>query len=177
MNNSQLINQTSGDVEYYTPRGIIDAAQKTMGHIDLDVASSPIANETINASRIFTIDLNGLNQSWSGRVWMNHPFGRKENPRWINKLTSEYTSGNVTQACCITFACTSEAWFQPLFAYPMCFLSPRTNYFLPDGSLKTGVTKGSVVTYLGSNVAGFCRNFSGMGNVVLPWRLNEPTRI
>lgn len=171
LNNAVYINQTSGDVEYYTPAEIVETARRVMGAIDLDPASSALANATVQATHYFTKADDGLRQEWHGNVWLNHPFSREENPRWIDKLCAEYTSGRVRQACCITFAATSEAWFQPLFAYPMCFLAPRTNYYLPDGSKKTGVTKGSVVTYLGANVTGFVREFSGLGSIMLPAHL------
>lgn len=169
MNNAQLINQTSGDVEYYTPYEIILAARLTMGGIDLDPASSAYANQKVKASVYYDEAFDGLQWDWFGRVWMNHPFGRESNPRWINKLIREYRSGRVSQACCITYACTSEAWFRPLFQFPMCFLSPRTNYFLPDGTLKKGVTKGSVVTYLGPNLGAFLLNFAGPGSIMTPF--------
>jgi hypothetical protein len=148
MNNAQLINQDSGDFEYYTPAEIILAARALMGGIDLDPASSEIANETIGATQIFTIADDGLSRSWHGRVWMNHPFSRTGNKLWVNKLVAEWEAGRVQQACCITYAATSEAWFRPLMAFPQCFLSPRTNYRRPDGKIARGVSKGSVVTYL-----------------------------
>lgn len=165
---AQLINQTSGDYEYYTPFEIVEAARKTMGHISLDPASSALANLRIGASDYFTEKIDGLTQEWYGRVWLNHPFGRESNPKWISKLVEEYRSGRVKQACCITFAATSEAWFAPLFEFPMCFLRPRTNYYLPDGSLKKGVTKGSVVTYLGPHRGEFRAYFTRFGSVMYP---------
>ena len=143
----ELINQTSGEVEYYTPPEIIAAARRCMGQIDLDPASSDLANIRIGATKYFTEAENGLDWVWPGNVWMNHPFGRKENPLWINHLMREFSSGRIASFCCITYACTSEAWFQPLFKFRQCFLSPRTNYYLPDGTVKPGVTKGSVVTF------------------------------
>lgn len=161
----QHINQTSGDVEYYTPPAIIECARLVLGTIDLDPASSVAANKRVKAVRIFTEQDDGLTQEWQGRVWMNHPFGKNLNAKWINKLEEEYQAGRVTEACCITYACTSEKWFQPLLQRPQCFLSPRTNYFLPDGSLKKGVTKGSVVTYFGENLAGFTKAFTSLGVV------------
>ncbi len=167
-NNAQLINQTSGKVEYYTPSAIIEAARQTMGGIDLDPASSHTANRVIKAAAIFTEADDGLCQFWWGRVWMNHPFGRVTNPLWIGKLLEEYTAGRVEQACCITFASTSEAWFQPLLACPVCFLAPRTNYRLPDGSIMRGVTKGSAVAYLGPNMTAFVEHFASLGSVMLP---------
>jgi len=191
MNNAQLINQDSGDYEYYTPPEIVDLAREVMGFITLDPASSATANERVQASQYFSEG--ALDKRWFGSVWQNHPFSRggkacpedtakckkkkcvdrgyhitedlPSNADWINKLVSEYESGNVHEACCITFAATSEKWFKPLLGYLQCFIHGRTNYYLPDGTLKKGVTKGSVVTYLGKNPEKFKRVFSKIGTV------------
>jgi hypothetical protein len=167
MNAASLINQSSGLVEFYTPANIIEAARATMGGvISLDPASSASANERVGALRWFGVEADGLSQPWRcNSLWMNHPFGRGKNEAWIGKLMAEYAKGNVSQVCCITFASTSEKWFRPLLEYPQCFLSPRTNYLLPDGTVYRGVTKGSVVTYLGPNVDGFRKAFKGLGVV------------
>lgn len=168
MNAAQLINQTSGKTEYYTPAEIIEAARRVMGSIDLDPASSETANRIVQAKQFYTEADDGLSKAWPGNVFMNHPFSREGNPRWINRLTCQYALGRIAQACCITFAATSEKWFKPLFCYPMCFLSPRTNYRLADGSILKGVTKGSVVTYLGPYTYRFEREFDRYGAVMLP---------
>jgi hypothetical protein len=174
VNNSILINQTSGEFEYYSPKEIVDAARRVMGVIDLDPASSAIANQIVRAKHYYTIEDDGLTQTWYGNVWMNHPFSRTNNPKWIDRLRVEYEIGDVSQACCICFAATSENWFQPLYDYPLCFLSPRTNYYLPDGTLKEDVTKGSVVGYLGTNILGFITEFQSLGSVMLPsWRIKS----
>lgn len=165
MNNAQLINQTSGDFECYTPPAIIEAARTAMGSIDLDPASSKKANQTVKAGRIFTLNEDGLKQSWWGNVWLNHPFGRNLNQAWMKKLADEFVEGRTKQACCITYACTSESWFQPLMNKPQCYLSPRTNYLLPDGTVKKGVTKGSVVTYFGQFEDRFAKAFCNLGNI------------
>jgi len=171
MNNAQLINQSSGSVEFYTPSNIIEAARLTMGGIDLDPASSEQANKTVKADRFYSEQADGLYQIWlCNSVWLNHPFGRGVNKLWIDKLIDGFTRKHFHEACCITYACTSEKWFQPLFNYPMCFLSPRTNYYLPDGSMLKGVTKGSVVTYLGPRSDRFAYNFSELGQVMSAMR-------
>jgi len=170
MNNAQLINQTSGSVEYYTPSPIIEAARRTMGSISLDPASCHAANQPVKATRYFTIADNGLARDWiADTLWMNHPFSRQYNAAWIRKLIHEHMSGRIQQACCITFASTSEAWFRPLFDFPQCYLSPRTNYIGTNGRPVRGVSKGSVVTYLGPNVDSFAREFSQLGNVMVPY--------
>lgn len=168
MNNATLINQDSGNYEYYTPSHIIELARTVMdGKIDLDPFSSLEANQRVNADRIFTEQDDGLKQQWQGNVWMNHPFGREMNKKAIQKLVSEYNNGNTTQACCITFAATSEEWFRPLLAFPQCYIHGRTNYYLADGTLKKGVTKGSVVTYVGpiEQYEKFKEVFSSIGTV------------
>lgn len=165
MENHQHINSDSGSDEYYTPQEIIEAARRTMGEIDLDPASSSEANKRVKTLWFFDQHNDGLKAEWRGRVWMNHPFGRTTNRPWIKKLVSEYESGRVTEACCITFASTSEEWFRPLLAFPQCYIHGRTNYFLADGTPKKGVTKGSVITYLGKNVEKFKVEFQSFGTI------------
>ncbi len=136
------------------------------------------------------VNVGGTDLPWWGSVWMNHPFMAPVNPcqpgcerescakrgwhtltrlpgnaDWVNKLVSEVKSGNVTEAFCLTFACTSERWFQPLLEQYQCFLFPRTNYYLPDGTLKKGVTKGSVITYFGTRPRQFAKEYAHLGVV------------
>lgn len=191
----QLINQTSGEVEYYTPVEIIEAARRVLGTIHLDPASSENANRIVKAERFLTVRDDGLWREWFGKVWMNHPFGRAEkaceascrkdhihhgfdyygNAEWINKLTREYCDGRVIEACCITYACTSEGWFQPLIKRPQCYLTPRTNYRLPDGTIKKGVSKGSVVTYYGNDLDRFAAEFEAFGEIKIAYRAYKGT--
>lgn len=168
MNSAQLINQTSGDVEIYTPQRIVDAARVALGgEIELDPASNCVANSTVRAWRYFNMQDDGLSMPWKCEtLWMNHPFSRRDNAKWINKLLDSYNRGDITNAaCCITFASTSEEWFRPLLELPQCYLWPRTNYMRPDGKVYRGVTKGSVVTYLGDDLPRFRKAFEGLGTV------------
>ena len=163
MSSAKLINQDSGNCEWYTPIDLVNAAREVMGSIDLDPASSEKANSQIGALRYYSD--NGLDRPWFGNVWMNHPFSRANNPLWVKRLVDWYESREGLQACCITFAATSETWFRPLLNYPQCFIHGRTNYYLPSGEKKTGVTKGSVITYLGNNTDKFKEVFSRFGTV------------
>jgi hypothetical protein len=170
MNAASLINQTSGKTDFWTPQPIIEAARRTMGWINLDPASSADANKRVRANSFYTEADDGLSNDWFCKVFLNHPFSRTNNPEWINKLVHEYTTtdyrpAKMSEACCITFASTSEKWFKPLLYYPQCFLTPRTDYLLPDGTKLRGVTKGSVVTYLGPNVDRFAEEFKSLGVV------------
>lgn len=170
MNNAKLINQDSGNVEYYTPSWIIEAARDVMGSIDLDPSSSAKANELVKAWLYYHKTADGLRCDWFDNVWLNHPFSKSDNKLWIDKLIKEYSKGIVTQACCITYVSTSEKWFQPLMNYPQCYFYKRVNYIDGvTGKIKKGVTKGSVVTYLGPNVEKFYNVFSQYGKVMVTY--------
>jgi ParB family chromosome partitioning protein len=166
----QLINQTSGEVEWFTPVKIIIAARECMGMIDLDPASCAKANrEIVGANQIFTKESDGLSKCWTATtVWLNHPFGRKSTTAWIDKLLYEFEAKNFDQACTITYASTSERWFRSLLRFPQCFIHGRTNYISAE-TMKSvkGASKGSVVTYLGpkGRTGNFARAFSKLGTV------------
>lgn len=171
MQQHQLINQNSGNVEWFTPTEIIEAARKCLGVIELDPFSCAQANLTVKAERFFTQEDDGFDQPWAGkRVWCNHPFSRENNARIAKKVNWEYLK-NATIVM-ITFAATSEKWFQPLLKYPQCFLHGRTNYLDKNGNKVKGVTKGSVVTYLGANEEYFYQAFEDLGTIKIPyvWR-------
>ncbi len=161
----------SGVVEYYTPSEIVEAARIALGGtIMLDPASCDIANARIGACMFYTKEQNGLRWPWFGTVWMNHPFGRGVNGDWVDKLVASYKSGAVLAACCITWASMSELWFRPLLDYPHCIPYGRTHYMQPDGTGKRGANKGSVITYLGPDVAVFAEAFKDIGSVYIPYR-------
>ena len=170
MNNGQLINQDSGQTEWYTPWNIIECARQLMGSIDLDPFSCEKANQRPEgklANMYFAVDDDPLNRPWAGNVWMNHPFGRKFNADAIGKLKFEHIKIGPTmqQACCITYASTSEKWFKPLLGYPQFYFTGRINYLDPDTlEPAKGVTKGSVITFLPPR---------GMGYQDALWRLNK----
>lgn len=194
----QACNQTSFNTELYSPVELVEAAHRVMGGIDLDPASSIKANQVVKASRIYTKRADGLTKKWAGRVWMNHPWGAKENAckpncekkrckqrgwhlaedfpgnaAWINKLVNSYQSGDVTEALCITYASTSESWFKPLKQYAICFLDGRTAFRDPKGNELDQNTKGCAITYMGPNTADFYREFSAYGDVMLNY-MHDP---
>lgn len=65
---------------WLTPPEILAA----LGHFDLDPCS-PLRRPWDTAARHLTIEDDGLAQPWSGRVWMNPPYGR-ETVRWMRRL-------------------------------------------------------------------------------------------
>lgn len=165
----ELINQDSGNTEWYTPPEIIEAARKCLGVIEFDPFSCYKANRTVNALYYLTKEQDGYSERWGRcKTWCNHPFSRENNQRIANKVINEHTKEGA-EIVMITFAATSESWFKPLLAYPQCFLYGRTNYFDEQGNKVKGVTKGSVITYLGNNVDKFYEAFKHLGQVKVPY--------
>lgn len=169
MNDISDIHHDSGNVEWFTPVEIIEAARATMGTIDLDPFSCAEANKAVRASAYFTKETNGLRFQWCGHVWMNHPYSKVMNRLCISKAVEEFTSGRVTQLCCITYASTTERWFRPLMQFPQCFFHKRTAFREPGGRIVKGATKGCAVTYMGRHLDRFAANFAPFGTIKVPY--------
>ena len=69
--------------EWLTPPAIIEA----LGPFDVDPCS-PIKRPWPTAKRHYTIEDNGLEQEWEGRVWLNPPYGRQVEA-WLRKLAAD----------------------------------------------------------------------------------------
>ena len=152
----------SGENEWYTPAPIIAAARACMGGIDLDPASSDIAQRAVKADHHFTIRDDGLKQSWHGRVWMNPPYERGLVDKFVEKLLAEGTE----QACVLTNNATETGWAQRLLAGAgsVCFLSGRVRYVSPDG-VKNTPLQGQMVCGLGVSAERFSESFGPLGVV------------
>lgn len=70
----QLITQSNSN-EWYTPSDYVEAARRVLRVIDLDPASCKEANRRVKANKFYTKETDGLQQEWSGRVWLNPPYG------------------------------------------------------------------------------------------------------
>lgn len=161
--------RSSRDHEWYTPEPYIEAARKTLGHIDLDPATSPSANSVVQADHIYTAEDEGENQPWSGRVWLNPPYG--DGPkRFIPALMKHYESGAVTAAIVLANAHSTDAdWFRPLFDHVLCFTDHRLDFDSAGRDKASSSTHGSVFAYLGDNPKVFAANFTEFGPIVRRW--------
>lgn len=164
---------SSSSNDWYTPSEFVEAAREVMGGIDLDPASSDVANEVVRATSIYTIDDDGLSQEWGGRVWLNPPYGRNDDnvsnqALWSERLLDDHADGRVEQACLMVTSKTADAWFQQLWDTPICFIAGRVQFRPGAGQDETTNTQGNVVAYLGARVEAFERAFERFGRIVVP---------
>lgn len=156
--------QAEGQQEWYTPAEYIEAAREAMGAIDLDPASSAVAQKTVKAAEYFTLERNGLAQPWHGRVFLNPPYKQPEVGQFVAKLVSEFKSGRVKQAILLVNNCTDTGWFHAAAnkAAVVCFTVGRITYVNPDGD-STSPTQGQAFFYFGPEVNAFISRFAAFG--------------
>lgn len=161
-----LLVQQSISNEHYTPAKYIEAARLVLGAIDLDPASCAEANEIVQAKEFFGLRNDGLAQEWTGRVWLNPPYGRDPGPGpFVTKLISHFQNHQVEAAVLLVNAhCTDTEWFQGLWDGHLCFTDHRINFSGDDA--RSGSTHGSVFVYFGKNKSEFTKQFSQFGAVV-----------
>ena len=166
------VSQNSGETEWYTPAVIIEPARQVMGGIDLDPASTAVANRTVQASQFYTTDDNGLTQSWSGRVWLNPPYGQPLIAQFAERLSSSVQSGDVRQACCLVNNASETQWFRTLAgsASARCDIAGRVKFLAEDGEPRNTPLQGQAVLYFGSRTAEFVAAFESLGHCWFPAR-------
>lgn len=157
----------TGDNEWYTPAIYIEGAKAVMGGIDVDPATSIIAQQTVQATSYYTREDDGLKHEWRGRVWLNPPYARGVIPLFIEKLLQEYMATRTSEAILLTHSYTDTSWFQVAAcnAAVMCFTAGRIRFTDADGK-ECSPTQGQAFMYLGRNREKFAHVFGQWGFVV-----------
>jgi phage N-6-adenine-methyltransferase len=157
----------SGENEWYTPSDYIEAARKALGGIDLDPASSALAQETVKAGQFFTKDTDGLKQAWHGNVWMNPPYAQPLVGQFVDKLCTAYGDGDVQAAIVLVNNATETAWGQQLLesATAAVFPKARIRFLDPQGNPGAPL-QGQMFVYLGGHHIDFAREFARYGVVL-----------
>ena len=168
---------TPGPAEWYSPPWVVELARDTLGTIDCDPASDAAAQASVQATTWYGEGVpdkaGGLSPTaiWSGRLWMNPPYGKGLLQAFIARLIAEVDAGHVTQALVLTsvHAMSAASSGQPLMraSCVTCVLRGRLTFWGPNSTGATP-TFGSVVTALGRglDVGRFTRVWSPYGAVV-----------
>lgn len=111
--------------EWLTPPWMLNI----LGPFDLDPCS-PVELPWQIAQRRYTVEDDGLSQLWSGRVWLNPPFG-KGLDAWITKL-AQHGDGLAV----FPLRSTDTAWFHEAVwskAAAVLFIRGRIRFYTPEG--------------------------------------------
>jgi ParB-like chromosome segregation protein Spo0J len=159
--------------EYYTPPEYIEAAREVLGIIELDPASCEMAQEWVKAETFYTIADDGLRQKWSGRVWLNPPYGKEGNDSnqglWSQKLITEYEAGNVQEAILLVKAALGYEWFENIWRdWPVCFARKRLSFIKANGTNEGRSKQATAFFYFGKDVDKFKEVFGQFGRVIMP---------
>lgn len=148
----------AGTTTWLTPPEILGP----LGSFDLDPCAAPSPRPWPTAARHIELPECGLSGEWSGRVWLNPPFGR-EAAAWLRKLADHGNGIALIPARTETAMFYETVWGR---ADAVLFLRSRPHFHRPDGS-RAPFNSGApicLVAYGIANVAALQR--SGLGHVV-----------
>lgn len=167
--NRPHVAQNSGNNEWYTPADYITLAREVMGGVDVDPASSDIANQTVQADTFYTAEQDGLTQTWRGRVWCNPPYAQPLIAEFADAIANKYDEGEIEQACVLVNNATETGWFQRMLrsASAVCFPKSRIRFIDPQGNPSGAPLQGQAVLYFGRNVERFATSYSVKGEVLV----------
>ena len=118
---------TTESDEWYTPQEYIDAAKAVMGGIDLDPASSELAQTVVKDVYLTRFD-NGLGQREHRRIW-TEPAVLESGP-WIEKLVREHQAGPFcTEAVVLVNNATETIGSVLLERFPVCLPARRIAFW------------------------------------------------
>lgn len=162
------VSHNSGENEWYTPTKYIEAARRVLGSIDLDPASSDVANVSVRASHYYTAEDDGLTKEWNGATWMNPPYSQPLISQFCIKWMKEYDAGNITSGIVLVNNATETGWFQTLLSRSssVCLPKGRVKFIDAAGNPSGAPLQGQAVLYFGENCDTFAREFSGFGKVL-----------
>ena len=160
------VSHNSGENEWYTPKHIIESVKAVMGEIDLDPASSELANDIIQAKDYYTTKEDGLKQDWHGRVWLNPPYSQPE----ITNFAKAVTSKSYDEIMILVNNATETDWFR-MMAEPsnaICIINKRLRFIDKSGNPSGMPLQGQAILYGGSNVDKFVEEFKEVGLCMIP---------
>lgn len=146
--------------EWYTPDHILEKAREVLGTIDLDPASSLIAQSRVNAGSFLTKEQNGLLVPWQGKVWCNPPYSAALIKKFTAKFLEEYQKGNMVEGIMLTNSGTDTLWNKPLAQGVQAYTIGRISFLQPDGTQKATGSRGQCFTYFGPNPSKFIEVFT-----------------
>lgn len=160
-NHTMRVMGSSESPEWYTPKHIIKLVVDLFGEIDLDPCSNSHESPNVPAKKHYTKEDDGLSQPWTGRVYVNPPYG-DEIPAWVETLVKKFEDGEIQEAIALLPGRIDTQWFQPLYDYLICNIRGRLQFV---GAPHCAPFP-SVIVYLGEHDEDFINVFHALGPIV-----------
>lgn len=140
-----------------------------MGSIDVDPASSKLAQAIVRAGIYYTFETNGLAHRWVGNVWLNPPYAARIITAFTDKLLGHIATGDVRQAILLTHNNTDTAWFHKVVecCCLLCFTRGRVRFYDERGQANSP-THGHTFIYFGRRQKRFASEFRKWGFILKP---------
>ena len=112
--------------EWGTPPEVWRPISRAVGGFDLDPCSG--AEQSRIASSAYTIEDDGLRQSWFGAVWINPPYS--DIPPWLECSIAEVRQDNVDTVVLLLPVRSSTQWWHTYVSQAslICFLEGRVSH-------------------------------------------------
>lgn len=110
--------------EWATEPTVFAALQAEFGPFDLDPCATP---QNAKCERYFTRADDGLIQDWSGRVFMNPPYGRAL-PAWMGKAWRAVQNGADLVVCLVPARTDTRWWHEFAVQGEVRFLRGRLRF-------------------------------------------------
>src|ERR1700677_1229101 len=158
----------TGENEWYTPPTYIEAARLVLGTIELDPASSDVAQHTVKANTYYTKAQDGLTKNWKGNVWMNPPFAAGLITAFVGKFIHHFKASDITSGIVLVNNATETRWFQELASVSsmVCYPSKRIRFLDPQGRPGSPL-QGQALVYCGNEANRFASAFNRFGLILL----------
>lgn len=101
-NGQRLVQRHDERQDYETPPDLFLSLSQEFGPFDVDVCA---VQETAKVPVFYSPEQDGLAQEWTGRCWMNPPYGRAT-PAWVKKASEAKAL-----VVCLLPARTDTRWF------------------------------------------------------------------
>lgn len=160
---------------WYTPTYLVEMCRLVLGDIELDPASDEVANEVVQAKRIFTEEDNGLLQDWDteGSIFLNPPGGKLGNKSlaiefWKKLMVSEFKHAIYMGFSVEHLATSQRKGCKSMLQFPCCIPAKRIHFVSLFGK-NSAPSHSNVIVYVPGtedHSKKFRDVFTGIGDVI-----------
>ena len=120
---------SSNDQTWETPQPLFDKLDEVF-HFELDVCA---LDNSAKCKKYYTPKENALIQEWKGICWMNPPYDRLEQPKFIKKAVEESKKNAIQVVCLIPARPDTKSWQDVIFKNGVAFCFVRGRIKFGDG--------------------------------------------